>query len=337
MAAPPPAPPPATYAKIPLEPVGFTGKEADEEVGLTYFGERYLVQRLGRWASPDPLSVHAAGGGEALNAYHYVSGNLLQARDPLGLQEAIPGEALREAFQGAAEGNGAQSAWESTEAPAWAPEDMRGAKFEWRKQRDSSVSDEVFWYRQVGADCARCSGGSSEWMRWGQTESGQTASDPVDVVDLVEAALSVGTSFLARKVFGTMERKAASLAARTVSQAVEPADDTARVALRELDEVAGSEFLDDALRIPASSKVEVKPGKWDYFFGRVKSNVHNRESIHSERSRFEATWFRRIRWWTRRIDGVVRLWSKSSGKRDKNIRVRNHDNPKGERRRGWSH
>lgn len=29
--------------------------------------------------------MHAVGGGEALNSYHYVSGNLLQARDPIGL------------------------------------------------------------------------------------------------------------------------------------------------------------------------------------------------------------------------------------------------------------
>ena len=67
------------------EPVGFTGKEGDDEVGLTYFGERYLLQHLGRWASPDPLQVHAGGGGEFGNSYHYVSGNLLQARDPVGL------------------------------------------------------------------------------------------------------------------------------------------------------------------------------------------------------------------------------------------------------------
>ncbi|HBQ17788.1 MAG TPA: hypothetical protein DEF51_43895 [Myxococcales bacterium] len=67
------------------EASGFTGKEADEEVGVVYFGERYLIPRVGRWASPDPLHVHAVGGGEALNSYHYVSGNLLVARDPLGL------------------------------------------------------------------------------------------------------------------------------------------------------------------------------------------------------------------------------------------------------------
>ncbi|MBI4511515.1 MAG: hypothetical protein HY698_17915 [Deltaproteobacteria bacterium] len=70
---------------VPAEPEGFTGKEADEEVGLVYFGERYLIPRLGRWASPDPLAIHALGGGEVMNSYHYVSGNLLQARDPLGL------------------------------------------------------------------------------------------------------------------------------------------------------------------------------------------------------------------------------------------------------------
>jgi len=68
--------------------MGFTGKEADEDVGLVYFGERYLLARLGRWASPDPLHVHASGGGEALNSYHYLSGNLLQGRDPLGLEGA---------------------------------------------------------------------------------------------------------------------------------------------------------------------------------------------------------------------------------------------------------
>ena len=52
---------------------------------MTYFGERYLIPRIGRWASPDPLSIHAVGGGEALNSYHYIAGNLLQGRDPLGL------------------------------------------------------------------------------------------------------------------------------------------------------------------------------------------------------------------------------------------------------------
>ncbi len=70
---------------IAAEPDGFSGKEADEEVGLIYFGERYLIPHIGRWASPDPLWVHSAGGGEVGNAFHYVGGNLLQARDPLGL------------------------------------------------------------------------------------------------------------------------------------------------------------------------------------------------------------------------------------------------------------
>ena len=70
---------------VATEPLGFTGKEADEEVGVVYFGARYLIPRIGRWASADPLQVHDAGGGETGNSYHYVGSNLLQARDPIGL------------------------------------------------------------------------------------------------------------------------------------------------------------------------------------------------------------------------------------------------------------
>ncbi|MCC6647580.1 MAG: RHS repeat-associated core domain-containing protein, partial [Polyangiaceae bacterium] len=64
----------------------FTGKEEDVEVGLVYFGKRFLNAQLGRWVSADPLIVHAAGAD--LNAYAYVSGRLLAAVDPLGLNEA---------------------------------------------------------------------------------------------------------------------------------------------------------------------------------------------------------------------------------------------------------
>ncbi|MCB9575640.1 MAG: RHS repeat-associated core domain-containing protein [Polyangiaceae bacterium] len=65
----------------------FTGKEEDIDVGLTYFGKRYLSPYLNRWISPDPLAVH--GLGADLNLYAYVSGRALKAVDPLGLQEAL--------------------------------------------------------------------------------------------------------------------------------------------------------------------------------------------------------------------------------------------------------
>ena len=77
--------------KVGAEPDGFTGKEGEDEVGVTYFGERWLIARIGRWATPDPLSVHALGGGEFGNSYHYVGGNLLQGRDPFGLEEPDAG------------------------------------------------------------------------------------------------------------------------------------------------------------------------------------------------------------------------------------------------------
>jgi RHS repeat-associated protein len=65
----------------------FTGKEEDAEVGLTYFGKRYLNAYLGRWISADPLAIHAPGEAD-LNVYAYVSGSFLKNVDPLGLEEA---------------------------------------------------------------------------------------------------------------------------------------------------------------------------------------------------------------------------------------------------------
>jgi RHS repeat-associated protein len=62
----------------------FTGKEEDVEVGLTYFGKRFLNPLLGRWMSPDPLEVHSPGEADG-NLYAYVSGKALTAIDPLGL------------------------------------------------------------------------------------------------------------------------------------------------------------------------------------------------------------------------------------------------------------
>jgi RHS repeat-associated protein len=67
------------------EDYGFTGKEEDVEVGLQYFGKRYLSPYLGRWISADPLGVHGIGRG-GLNLYAYVDGAVLKAVDPLGLE-----------------------------------------------------------------------------------------------------------------------------------------------------------------------------------------------------------------------------------------------------------
>ena len=62
----------------------FTGKEDDVEVGLIYFGKRYLNPLLQRWISADPLAIHAPGQAD-LNLYAYVHGKVLVAVDPVGL------------------------------------------------------------------------------------------------------------------------------------------------------------------------------------------------------------------------------------------------------------
>jgi RHS repeat-associated protein len=63
----------------------YTGKQDDYEVGLVYFGARYFVPGLNRWASPDPLTIH--GLGSDLNPYSFVGGSPFRFVDPVGLDE----------------------------------------------------------------------------------------------------------------------------------------------------------------------------------------------------------------------------------------------------------
>ncbi|MDH5496076.1 MAG: hypothetical protein OEY12_01355 [Nitrospira sp.] len=57
----------------------YTGKEKDEETGLTYHGMRYCAVWLGRWVSPDP-----AGLADGNNLYAYARNNPVLFYDPTG-------------------------------------------------------------------------------------------------------------------------------------------------------------------------------------------------------------------------------------------------------------
>ena len=61
----------------------FTGKEDDIEAGLVYFGSRYYNPALGRWISPDPLTVHGLASDP--NPYAFVNSSPLRFVDTLGL------------------------------------------------------------------------------------------------------------------------------------------------------------------------------------------------------------------------------------------------------------
>lgn len=69
----------------------FAGRERDEESGLDYSKARYYAPWLGRWISPDPLTVRSLGAD--LNPYRYVSGRVLNATDPSGLDGDQPSQA----------------------------------------------------------------------------------------------------------------------------------------------------------------------------------------------------------------------------------------------------
>ncbi len=62
---------------------GFTGREYDEESGLSYYRARYYDPRLGRFLSEDPLGF-AAGD---MNLYRYVQNDPTNRTDPTGLYD----------------------------------------------------------------------------------------------------------------------------------------------------------------------------------------------------------------------------------------------------------
>jgi RHS repeat-associated protein len=64
----------------------FTGKERDSESGLDYFGARYNSSRLGRFMSPDPVTMlpERLRDPQQLNLYAYSRNNPLRFIDPTG-------------------------------------------------------------------------------------------------------------------------------------------------------------------------------------------------------------------------------------------------------------
>ncbi|QBS08408.1 SpvB/TcaC N-terminal domain-containing protein [Legionella israelensis] len=61
----------------------YSGKERDDETGLYYYGQRYYIPWLGRWASCDP-----AGTKDSLNLYLFLKANPIRFTDPNGTDTA---------------------------------------------------------------------------------------------------------------------------------------------------------------------------------------------------------------------------------------------------------
>lgn len=84
------------------EPYKFSGKEEDIEVGLQYFGARYLVVGLGRWASADAATIHYFRSDP--NPYAYVAGRPTVSVDPNGNEPITVGVIVTAIVIGAAVG-----------------------------------------------------------------------------------------------------------------------------------------------------------------------------------------------------------------------------------------
>jgi RHS repeat-associated protein len=70
-------------AKFEIPHDGFTGHEADDDLGMTNMGGRLYDQVTGRFLTPDPL-VPGPQSGQSYNPYSYVLNNPLAYTDPSG-------------------------------------------------------------------------------------------------------------------------------------------------------------------------------------------------------------------------------------------------------------
>jgi RHS repeat-associated protein len=61
----------------------FNGQDDDAEFGIVAMGQRFYSSQLGRWLSPDPLTLHQMGAD--LNPYRFGAGSPLRFADPSGL------------------------------------------------------------------------------------------------------------------------------------------------------------------------------------------------------------------------------------------------------------
>ncbi|MFH0341567.1 MAG: SpvB/TcaC N-terminal domain-containing protein [Chromatiales bacterium] len=74
----------------------FTGKERDEESGMSYHGARYFAPWAARWVSCDPAGIANNQSGQTgyiadLNLFTYAVNNPIKYHDPTGLQWKISG------------------------------------------------------------------------------------------------------------------------------------------------------------------------------------------------------------------------------------------------------
>jgi RHS repeat-associated protein len=68
-----------TKAEVSLKRYRYTGKERDEETGLSYHGARYYASWIGRWTASDPIGMK-----DGENLYRHVNGNPIKFKDPEG-------------------------------------------------------------------------------------------------------------------------------------------------------------------------------------------------------------------------------------------------------------
>ncbi len=89
-----------SVAEVSLKRYRYTGKERDEETGLSDHGARYYASWLGRWTAADPIGIKGGN-----NVYSYVKANPTTLQDPSGQFAENPTDKKTNNIQLSKEGN----------------------------------------------------------------------------------------------------------------------------------------------------------------------------------------------------------------------------------------
>jgi RHS repeat-associated protein len=128
----------STRWSSPREDYKFGGHWDDSQVGLVYFGARYYSPQLGRFISPDPLSVHTLSGDP--NPYEYGNGNPQLYIDPSGLDDEST-DSLDYPSAAGASANDSEDGQSASDAPSATP-------FEVDPQRIGATAEQAEAERQ---------------------------------------------------------------------------------------------------------------------------------------------------------------------------------------------
>jgi RHS repeat-associated protein len=275
------------------QPWRLAGHYCDEETGLHYVGARYLSPSLGRFLTPDPLGAES----RTANFYLLCDGdpvNRIDATGEIGLTlgtvltamaiGAVVGAAVGVGVELYKQRNEPETDWGQVGRAA-----LIGGCIGAIGAAVGAVATAAAATVVAGVAAGAIGGGLAAGVEYcvEAAGTGEFSWKALGLSVAVGAGVGAATAGIGSVVAARAARKAAQEAAEEAARRAlrEAEEEAARRALKEAEEEAAKRALketeEEAAKRAAkeaakgTSTVVVKESKWDYFFGRVKSNPHN--------------------------------------------------------------